>query len=249
LGARTEGEATGEREVSSLARSLEGAHPEQVLRWAADRWPHAVALATGFGAEGCVLVDIVGRLRLPIRVFTLDTGYLFPETLTLWSRLEQRYGLSIEAVRPAPAAGEADAINGAPLHASNPDRCCFLRKVEPLQRFLDGRPAWVTAIRREQSPTRQLASVVELDRRFGLLKVNPLVSWTSQDVADHIRAFAVPTHPLHERGYTSIGCEPCTSPVSTGEASRAGRWRGSEKTECGLHVPNASPVTRTGDIA
>ena len=242
----------GESDLEGAARAFEDAPPEQVLAWAARRWPGRVVLATGFGAEGCVLVDIVGRLQLPIRIFTLDTGYLFPETLELWRRLEERYGLVIEAVRPAPVADQANVLNGGPLHATDPDRCCFLRKVEPLQRFLAEQSAWATAIRRDQSPDRRSARAVERDIRFGLVKLNPLARWSHEDVWEHVRRFDIPTNPLHERGYVSIGCSPCTSPVSAGEDPRAGRWRGREKTECGLHTTaSATPLpldSRPGDL-
>lgn len=232
-------ESTDEPDASDLdgaARSFEGMPPEGVLGWATRCWPGRVVLATGFGAEGCILVDVVGRLGLPVRVFTLDTAYLFPETLELWHRLEERYGMVIEAVRPAPVADQANVLNGGPLHATDPDRCCFLRKVEPLQRFLADQSAWATAIRRDQSPDRRNAQVVERDLRFGLVKLNPLAGWSHDDVWQQIRRFDVPTNPLHERGYVSIGCSPCTSPVLEGEDPRAGRWRDREKTECGLHA-------------
>jgi phosphoadenosine phosphosulfate reductase len=225
-----------ESDLDGAASAFEGAPPERSLAWATRRWPGRVVLATGFGAEGCVLVDLVGRLGLPVRVFTLDTDYLFPETLDLWRRLEERYGLVIEAVRPAPVADQANVLNGGPLHATDPDRCCFLRKVEPLQRFLSEQSAWATAIRRDQSLDRRNARVVERDVRFGLVKLNPLAGWSHGDVWEQVRRFDVPTNPLHERGYVSIGCAPCTSPVAEGEDPRAGRWRDREKTECGLHA-------------
>ena len=216
-------------ELRRWGDALEGAPAERILAEAAARFSGRFGFATGFGAEGCVLVDLAARARLAIDVFTLDTGALFPETYDLWRRLEARYGITIRGVRAADP--------GAPdLWKSDPDRCCELRKVLPLRAELARLDAWVTAIRRDQTPDRANARVVEWDAKFGLVKVNPLAAWTSRDVWDHARALGVPTNPLHEQGYTSIGCAPCTTPVLAGEDPRAGRWRGRAKTECGLHA-------------
>jgi phosphoadenylyl-sulfate reductase (thioredoxin) len=218
-------------EIAALAGALEGKGPEEILGAVASRFPGRIALANSFGAEDCLLVDVIARAGLPVRVFTLDTGYLFPETYDLWRRLEARYGVAIEARRTAPAAdGEA-----APWQI-DPDACCHARKVLPLRAALGGLDAWVTGIRREQTPERATARVVEWDGRFGLVKANPLAAWTHDEVWAEVRRREVPTNPLHEQGYPSIGCAPCTSRVAPGEDPRAGRWRGREKTECGLHV-------------
>lgn len=221
-------------ELITWARALEGRPPEEILALAAERFAPLLTFATGFGREGCVLVDLVARHRLPVDVFTLDTGVLFPETYALWSRLERHYGIVIRAVRPSFTLQEAAAVHR--LWETDPDRCCELRKVVPLRAELSGFQAWVTAIRRDQTPDRAEARAVEWDARFGLVKVNPLVGWTAQDVSDYVARHGVPVSPLHERGYPSIGCEPCTSPVAPGEDPRAGRWRGSDKKECGLHA-------------
>jgi phosphoadenylyl-sulfate reductase (thioredoxin) len=221
--------AVDREELRRWGDALEGAPAERILADAAARFPGRIGFATGFGAEGCVLVDLAARAGLAIDVFTLDTGALFPETYDLWRRLEARYGITIRGVRAADP--------GAPdLWKSDPDRCCELRKVRPLRAELARLDAWVTAIRRDQTPDRANARVVEWDAKFGLVKVNPLAAWTSRDVWDHARALGVPTNPLHEQGYTSIGCAPCTTPVLAGEDPRAGRWRGRAKTECGLHA-------------
>jgi phosphoadenosine phosphosulfate reductase len=216
-------------------RRLEGHTPEEILAFAADRYGPRAGFATGFGPEGCVLIDLIGRHRLPIRIFTLDTGLLFPETHTLWRRLEERYGLEIEAVRPVLSVEQQARLHGERLWERDPDRCCALRKVEPLRAALSGLDAWITAIRRDQTAGRADAQVVERDRRFGLVKVNPLVSWTAQDVWEHLWTNDVPFNLLHVQGYPSIGCAPCTSPVARGENPRNGRWRRFAKTECGLH--------------
>ena len=223
-------------DLDAAARSLEGAPALDVLRWAADHFAPRLTFATGFGAEGCVVVDLVARHNLPIDLFTLDTGLLFPETYALWRRLEARYGITIRAVRPALTVETQEARHGAALWSRAPDRCCAMRKIGPLRAELAGFDAWITAIRREQTPERATALPVEHDRKFGLVKVNPLVGWTHDDVWAHLYAHDVPYNELHERGYPSIGCEPCTSPIVPGENLRAGRWRGAGKRECGLHV-------------
>ncbi|MDB4955696.1 MAG: Phosphoadenylyl-sulfate reductase (thioredoxin), Adenylyl-sulfate kinase [Myxococcales bacterium] len=225
-------------DVATAARSLEGESPLSILEWASKHLGSRVTFATGFGAEGCVLIDLIGRNRLPIDLFTLDTGVLFPETYALWRQLETRYGVTIRAVLPEQTLEQQAETHGPTLWTRDPDRCCEQRKVLPLRRALTsgGFDAWITAIRREQTPERADAKVVEPDHKFGLLKINPLVTWTHDDVWAHIYANDVPYNVLHERGYPSIGCQPCTSAIVPGENLRAGRWRGAGKKECGLHV-------------
>jgi phosphoadenosine phosphosulfate reductase len=223
-------------EIADVAGALEGRSPADVLAWAAGRFAPRITFATAFGAEGCVLVDLIARHHLPIDVFTLDTGLLFPETYALWRRLEERYGLTIRAVRPELSVEAQATVHGGALWERMPDRCCGIRKVAPLRRALSGFDAWITSIRRDQTSDRSVARVVEWDLRFGLVKVNPLAGWTSEDVQRYVRVHRVPVNPLHARGYPSIGCMPCTTAVAPGEALRTGRWRGREKTECGLHA-------------
>ncbi len=225
-------------ELKDLAASLEGKPPAEILAAAAARHPGRIALACSFGAEDCLLVDAVARAGLAVEVFTLDTGYLFPETYELWKQLEARYGITIRAERtalppPNPAA--------PPPWEVDPDACCEARKVVPLRNALSRLGAWVTGIRRDQTADRANAKVIEWDGRFGLEKVNPLAAWTHDQVWAELRRLDVPVNPLHARGFTSIGCAPCTTPVRPGEDPRAGRWRGREKTECGLHLrPSAA---------
>ena len=151
----------------------------------------------------------------------------------------ERYGFTIRGVRADLSVDEQASVHGPELWTRAPDRCCELRKVDPLVAQLSGFDAWITAIRRDQTAARRIACAVEPDPRFGLVKVNPLVRWTKNDVRIHLLEHDVPYNPLHDRGYPSIGCLPCTSRVSTGEDDRAGRWRGEDKTECGLHAPLA----------
>lgn len=221
--------------LREAAIALEGRSALDILRWAADRFAPRVTFATGFGIEGCVLVDLVGRHGLRIDLFTLDTGLFFPETYALWLRLEKAYGVTIRPVRPARTVEEQAGDEGAELWGRDPDRCCRLRKVEPLARELGGFDAWISAIRRDQTRDRAGAAPVERDGKFGLVKINPLVAWTGDDVRRYVKEHDVPYNELHDRGYPSVGCEPCTSPVLPGEDPRAGRWRGREKKECGLH--------------
>jgi phosphoadenosine phosphosulfate reductase len=220
-------------EIARLGLALEGKEPEEILAAVAPRFAGRIALANSFGEEDCVLVDVIARAKLPVRIFTLDTGYLFAETYALWTRLEERYGVVIDAEKP-----DAPLVQPGrpPPWEEDPDGCCHLRKVLPLRARLSTLGAWVTGIRRDQTPDRANARVVEWDGRFGLVKVNPLAAWTAERVRAHVARFEVPTNPLHAKGYASIGCAPCTSPVKPGEDPRAGRWRGQEKKECGLHV-------------
>lgn len=218
------------------ADQLEGRSAEDILAWAAARFGGKLTFATGFGAEGCVIIDLIARAGLPIDLFTLDTGVLFPETYELWKTLEANYGVTIRPVRPEQTIHAQALVHGPRLWERDADRCCELRKIRPLRAALAPFDAWITAIRRDQTAERASARVVEQDGKFGLVKVNPLVAWTRDDVWTHIHAFDVPYNPLHDRGYPSIGCEPCTSAVSDGEDPRAGRWRGAAKKECGLHT-------------
>ena len=224
-----------EPNLERCAAGLEGRPAADVLRWAVERYAHRLTFATGFGPEGCVLIDLIGRERLPIDLFTLDTGLFFEETYALWRGLEKRYGLTIRCVAPASTLDEQAQAYGDRLWERTPDRCCAIRKVAPLETELAGVDAWITAIRRDQTPQRAGAQVVEWDAKFGIAKINPLAGWTKQDVRQHIVEHDVPYNPLHDLGYPSIGCRPCTSPVLPGEDDRAGRWRGSARTECGLH--------------
>jgi phosphoadenylyl-sulfate reductase (thioredoxin) len=209
------------------------------MRWASETLGRVV-FTTGFGVEGCVLIDLIARNQLPIDLITLDTGLLFEETHDLWQRLETRYGVKIRAVTPAETVAEQEQSHGPRLWERDPDRCCGLRKVEPLKRAVTGYAGWITAIRADQTSERKNARVVEQDAKFNLVKVNPLLRWSREDVWTYVKLNEVPYHALHDRGYPSVGCWPCTSAVAEGEDPRAGRWRGRDKKECGLHVREGS---------
>ena len=222
--------------VEDIALELEGARPADVLRWSYEEFGPEVAMATGFGLEGCVLISMLAETGCDIRLFYLDTDLLFPETYALRDTLESRYGVRFERRCTSLSLEQQAELYGEKLWERRPDECCRLRKVEPLREMLSGLRAWITGIRRDQSATRAHAGVVEYDRKFGLIKINPLVSWSADDVWEYARRHDVPHNPLIGQGYASIGCRPCTTVVQIGEHPRAGRWRGTNKTECGIHL-------------
>ena len=224
-------------ELSRFSDDLEGRSAADILEWAASHFGKGLTFATGFGAEGCVLIDLIGKHNIPIDIFTLDTGLLFQETYDLWHRLESQCNIEMRGITPDLDVDQQAATHGDRLWERAPDTCCNMRKVVPLKATLANVDAWVTAIRRDQTTERAKAQIVEWDHKFNIAKINPLVAWTKNDVWQHILTNKVPYNPLHDKGYPSIGCWPCTSQVKQGEDDRAGRWRGNSKNECGLHSP------------
>jgi phosphoadenosine phosphosulfate reductase len=218
-----------------ISNHFEDKSPEEVLRWATDRFTPDIALACSLGADDMALVDMLSKVAPHTRIFYLDTGVLFKETYELRDQVIARYGITPIQLLPSLTLDEQAAAHGPNLWERDPDLCCNIRKVQPLSRFLSGLQAWITGIRRDQTPARANSGIVELDKKFQLVKINPLATWTEKRVWDYIRANNVPYNPLHEQGYPSIGCIPCTSQVKPGEDSRSGRWRGFKKDECGLH--------------
>jgi len=216
------------------AEQFEDRTPQELLAFAVERIPN-ITFACSFGAEDVVIVDMLQKISPKTHIFYLDTDFHFPETYETRDRLQKRYGTEFIQVKPALTPEEQAAQYGDNLWEKDPNLCCRLRKVEPLFGFLAKYDAWITGIRREQAPTRRNAKKVEYDTKFGLLKFNPLASWTHEDVWNYIRKHDVPYNPLHDRNYPSIGCACCTRPVKPGEDPRAGRWAGRDKTECGLH--------------
>jgi phosphoadenosine phosphosulfate reductase len=217
-------------------RLLEGKAPEEVLRWAVATFHPRLTMATAFGAEGCCLIHMLAEIEPAVRIFNLETGYQFAETLKLREQIKERYGIEVEFIRPDLSVPEYEAKHRGPLYVLQPDQCCHDRKIVPLRRALEGYEAWISAIRRDQTEHRAKAEVVQWDAKFGLVKVNPLLTWTKREVWSFIAKHDVPYNPLHDQHYPSIGCWPCTKPVANGEDERAGRWAGTEKKECGLHV-------------
>ncbi|MHB1424150.1 MAG: phosphoadenylyl-sulfate reductase [Gemmataceae bacterium] len=223
-------------EIADANRRLADAPAETILRWAVKTFRDHLTMATAFGAEGCCLIHMIADIDPSVRVFNLDTGYQFPETLQLRERIKERYGIAVEYIRPELTVAEYEAEHGGPLYRIRPDQCCHDRKMLPLRQAVADHSAWISAIRRDQTLHRAAAGVVQWDAKFQLVKINPLLSWTRKDVWSFLLKHDVPYNPLHDRGYPSIGCWPCTQPAGAGQDERAGRWAGSVKKECGLHV-------------
>jgi phosphoadenosine phosphosulfate reductase len=222
--------------LTEIGATLETAAPQEILRWAVQEYHPRLTMATAFGPEGCVLIAMLAEIEPAVRIFNLETGYQFAETLELRERILDRYGIAVEYVRAAESVPEMEARFGGPIYGSNPDECCRIRKVVPLKQAVEGYEAWISAIRRDQTPQRAKAGIVEWDSKFNLVKVNPLANWTKRDVWQYILDNDVPYNPLHDKGFPSIGCWPCTHAVKPGEDDRAGRWSGFAKLECGLHT-------------
>jgi phosphoadenosine phosphosulfate reductase len=181
-------------------------------------------------------MHLIAQIDVDTTVFYLDTDLLFPETYRLRDTLASLFGLRFTCVRSSLSLEAQAAAYGAALWQHNPDVCCYVRKVEPLRRFLATQQAWITGIRRQQTATRARARRIEWDQSNGLVKLNPLADWSTEQVWAYLRAHDLPVNPLHAQGYPSIGCAPCTRPVQAGEEARAGRWAGWHKTECGIHL-------------
>ena len=231
-GAAHVGEAGGDGGPTAYEERLETSRA--ALRWAAGTFGAELTVASSMG--DVVLVHLVGTTIPGTDVFFLDTGYHFPETIGTRDAYAQLLPIRVRTVLPLRTVAQQDAEHGPRLHERDPDRCCAMRKVEPLERALGGHPAWVTGMRREEAPTRTDIGVVGWDERRGMVKVNPLAAWTADDVARFVAEENVFENPLTAEGYPSIGCAPCTRAVAQGEDPRAGRWSGTTKTECGLHT-------------
>ena len=213
---------------------FEDAHPLEILRWAGEEFGDGLVVTASFG--DALLVHLVSRAIPDADVVLLDTGYLFAETQWYAERLRRELGLNLRIVGPSP-----DAV--ADQWMTDTDACCQARKVEPMARALEGKTAWVSGLRRADSPSRATTPIVHVDLLRQVTKINPIATWTDEDVEHYAAMELLPVHPLTERGYSSIGCWPCTRPVAPGEDARAGRWAGSGKSECGLHVSTpAVPV-------
>lgn len=225
-----------QEEIKRESERLETATPQEILRWAVDRFAPRFTMATAFGPEGMCILHMLAEIAPETPIFNLDTGYQFQETLELRERVRERYGIEVELKRPALTVEQYEAVNGGPVYKTDPDRCCFERKIRVLHESVVGMHAWASAIRRDQSSDRAKAAIVGWDKKFQLVKVSPLANWTKKDVWKMIVDEQVPYNPLHDQGYPSIGCWPCTRAVLFGEDERAGRWSGVAKTECGLHT-------------
>ena len=227
---------------------FESAGASEILAWAIGAYGESFAIATSFQREGMVIVDLASRISCNVRVFTIDTGRLPPETYQMMEIVRQRYGISVEVVFPE----RQDVEQMVTLHGPNlfyssvpsRERCCEVRKVRPLERKLATLKAWASGLRREQSSTR--SNIPKVEKQGERIKLNPLADWTSAQVEEYIRKNDVPMHPLYARGYASIGCAPCTRAVEAGEDERAGRWWWEQDTkkECGIHFGADGTVRR-----
>ncbi len=226
-------------ELHAASQRLAAATPEEVIAWGVERFAPYLTMATAFGPEGCVILSMLAKIAPETYVFNLETGYQFQETLDLRDRIAEKYGLEVDLLRPELPVPEYEALHGGPLYRTNPKQCCFDRKIKTLQRVSQVMQAWMSGIRGEQTSDRAKAGVVSWDQKFGLVKISPLYSWTKKDVWKRITDEGIPYNPLHDQGYPSIGCWPCTRAVEAGETDeRAGRWSGTQRTECGLHTTN-----------
>ncbi len=218
---------------------LENSSTEEILDWAYTTYGDRAAMSTAFGPSGVVLMHLASRINPGARVFFVDTGFHFEQTLQMVERISDRLPVEIEIVKPELTVSEQALVHGKQLYVIDPDSCCAMRKVEPTQRFLADLDAWMTALRRDQGPSRANTPVVgagpQPDGRV-IAKIAPLVTWTRKDVWRHIHAHDLPYNPLHDEGYGSVGCSPCTQASTDPGDERSGRWTGRTKTECGLHT-------------
>ncbi|MGO4886999.1 phosphoadenylyl-sulfate reductase [Anaerobacillus sp. MEB173] len=207
-----------------------------VLKWAYNHFDDNLVYACSLGAEGIVLIDLISKVRPNAKIVFLDTDFHFKETYELFDRIKERYPqLQLEMVKPELTVAEQNEQYGEDLWKSKPDLCCQLRKIKPLETTLAKYDAWISGLRREQSPTRKNTQFVNKDNRFSSIKICPLIHWTWEEVWLYIKLHNLTYNELHDKNYPSIGCENCTLPVADGSDSREGRWAGSGKTECGLH--------------
>jgi phosphoadenosine phosphosulfate reductase len=224
----------GPGRAAAVADELDDAPAEEIAGWALETFGDRACVASSM--QDAVLVHVVARIRADVSVVFLDTGYHFAETIGTRDAVEAAYPIKLLNITPAQSVAEQDAQYGPRLHDRDPDLCCALRKVEPLERALEPFAAWMTGLRRADSPTRAATPVVEWDAKRSMVKVNPLAAWTDADLSRYAEEHGVLVNPLLQLGYLSIGCAPCTRAVAHGEDPRAGRWAGLGKTECGLHA-------------
>lgn len=222
--------------LQELNDMFNSAHPDEILEWAYGQLGTDMVLGTGFGASGVYLIHRLVERQLPVPIFFLDTRLLFNETYELKEELEKRFKIDITAVSTNLTLQQQANTYGDELWKKDPNQCCYLRKVLPLKSYLSDKAAWVTGIRRGQSKTRRFTQIFEWDPGNRVIKINPVAAWTGDQLWDYIHEYDLPYNPLHDHGYPSIGCIPCTSPVDDTQDERAGRWKDSDKIECGIHV-------------
>jgi phosphoadenosine phosphosulfate reductase len=222
--------------VAEYADALEGRSPEDIIRWTADAFGDQWAVGSSFGAEAMVIMDLVVKVKPDTPFVFLETDFHFQDTLALVERAKKRYNLNLVIARTKLTPEQQAAQHGDQLYFQAPERCCELRKIEPMREALAPHRAWMTGMRKDQTEIRAGLRHAEWDGKFGLVKISPILNWSWSDVWNYIETHDVPYNRLHKMGYPSIGCAPCTKPVKPGEDPRAGRWAGFDKTECGLHT-------------
>lgn len=224
-------------QLAQVNKSLEKGDTIDVIKWAYETFSDELIYSCSFGAEAMVLLDMISGVKKDARVTFLDTHLHFPQTYALIEQIRAKYpGLRLTIKEPALSLAQQADIHGEELWKSQPDLCCQIRKVDPMESVLKGAVSWMSGLRREQSATRADVQFVNRDEKFQSLKICPLIHWKTDEVWQYIRMFDLPYNPLHDQSYPSIGCAPCTRPVKEGEDSRAGRWSQLGKTECGLHL-------------
>lgn len=240
--------------VGSLQHQIEDLPVEEALQLLAQTFPGKVAFSTSFSYEDQIITDLIQKAAPEVFIFTLDTGRMFPETYSVWSRTNSRYGINVTPYYPDTKSIETFVANNGPnaFYESLDLRkgCCFIRKVEPLKRALAGHSVWVTGLRAEHSAARQSLHTIEWDEGNQIIKYNPLLHWGFEKVLDYINQHNVPYNSLHDKGFVSIGCAPCTRAIKPGEDFRAGRWwwEDESKKECGLHVHGAQNPVITENV-
>jgi len=222
-------------DLDAANRELAAAAPEAILAWTWQHFQPKVILTCSFQHDGVVLAHMLRNVAPEVPVVFINTGFHFPETLAYRDEIQRRFGITLVELEPIMPREQFAQDHGLDLYARNPDLCCHINKVEPLKRFLPGVRAWINGRRRDQASTRQDIRPLEAFQG-GLYKVYPLAGWTSRDTFYYMDRHGIPTHPLFDKGYASIGCAPCTRPVVAGEGERDGRWAASGKVECGLHT-------------
>ena len=222
-------------EIRQRSLELESKSPQEILEWSIREWGDDIAMSSSFQTQSMPLLHMASRIKPDIRVFFNDTGYHFWETLIYCVRVASDWNLNVIDLHRDPKWDEFIRGNLRTLPQTDPNLCCYIHKVQPMQRALDSVWCWISGIRRDQTAVRAQANILELQDN-GLIKVNPMLNWTKADVNNYIKEHNLPTHPLLEKGYRSIGCAPCTVAVGADDSDRAGRWAGSGKTECGLHT-------------